>query len=295
MRCTNCGLPLSPTSTSSNCPRCHIALVSEAKPIAAYPGFPPVAQIPLPQAGQMWRPDPTPSPLPTPEPMEAAVRNISASDMRDARTVGALPSGQGMMHSKPTPILPVQRGRVGNGGFILAGLCVITGGLILVFVYFMASGLPSINTTSGSMETTKITGGTLPPATIAPSPTILLSPSVEAFPGQQYIDNAQLASAINTNTAQPIQTATTFKANQRIYVTFNIHPNGKSGAVCLFWYLNKNIITQYPFAVTAAANAGYSYATYGAAGVSYVEIYWASSTTCSDKILAQHVNFTVTH
>src|SRR5947209_16429416 len=174
MRCTNCGLPLSPTSTSANCPRCHSALVSEAKPIAAYPAFPPVAQIPLPQTGQMWQPDPTPAPLPTPAPMEAAVRNNNASYMRDARTVGALSSGQGMMHSKPTPVIPAQRGQTGNGGFILAGLCIITGGLILVFVYFMASGLPSTNTTSASMETTKITSGTLPPATIPPSPTVLL-------------------------------------------------------------------------------------------------------------------------
>ncbi len=285
MRCTNCGLPLSPTNTSLNCPRCHSALVSEAKPVAVYPTLPPVVQTPFPQAGQMWQPDLTPPPLPTPEPMEATVRNSSSSDMRDARTAGNPPMGQ---------VMRAQTRRTSNAGFILAGLCVITGGLILVFVYFMASGLPSTNTTSASMGAPTTTSGTLPSATTVPSPTVLPSPTVGAFPGQQYIDNAQTASKVNTNTAQPLQTTTRFKVNQRIYVTFNIHPNGKSGAVCLLWYLNSRIVTQYPFAVTAAANAGYSYAIYGTAGEGYVEIYWASSTTCSDKILAQHVNFTVT-
>ena len=205
--------------------------------------------------------------------------------MRDARTAGNPSMGQ---------VMRAQTRRTSNTGFILAGLCVITGGLILVFVYFMASGLPSTNTTSASMGAPTTTSGTLPSATTVPWPTVLPSPTVGAFPGQQYIDNAQMASMVNTNTAQPLQTTTRFKVNQRIYVTFNIHPNGKSGAVCLLWYLNSRIVTQYPFAVTAAANAGYSYAIYGTAGESYVEIYWASSTTCSDKILAQHVNFTVT-
>src|SRR5947209_5534815 len=103
MRCTNCGLPLSPTNASSNCPRCHSALVSEAQPVAVYPAFQPVAQTPLPQAGQMWQPDPTPSLLPTPEPMAAAVPNNSVSDMRNARAVGTPSRGQGNVYSKPTP------------------------------------------------------------------------------------------------------------------------------------------------------------------------------------------------
>ena len=77
-------------------------------------------------------------------------------------------------------------------------------------------------------------------------------------------------------------------------MTFSLHPNGKNGAVCLFWYLNNRNIAQYPFGVTAGAKAGYSYATYAGPGTAYVEIYWASTIACSDKILAQHVNFTVT-
>ena len=103
-----------------------------------------------------------------------------------------------------------------------------------------------------------------------------------------------MASTINFNTAQPIQTTTTFKVKQRIYVTFAIHPNGKSGAICLYWYLNNHAVTEFPFPVTAAASAAYSYAIYGGRGNGYVEIYWASTTACSDRMLAQHVPFTVT-
>src|SRR5437762_7021386 len=169
MRCTNCGLPLSPTNTSLNCPRCHSALVAEAKPVAVYPALPPVAQTPFPQAGQMWQPDPTHPPLPKPEPREATVRNNSSSDLRDARTAGNPSRGQVMTYSKPAPVMR----RTSNTGFILAGLCVITGGLILVFVYFMASGLPSTNTTSASMGAPTTTSGTLPSATTVSSPTVL--------------------------------------------------------------------------------------------------------------------------
>lgn len=293
MRCTNCGLPLSPTNTSLNCPRCQSALVSGAKPVAVYSAFPPVSQTPLPQAGQMWQPDPTPAPLPTPEPMEAAVRDNNASDMRDGRTAGFLPREQANTYSNPTPVMQAHTRGTSNASLIVAGLCVITGGLILAFVYFMALGLPA--STTSAYTATPTTINTLPSATAAPSATVVPSTTVGAFPGQQYIDNAQMASLVNTNTAQPLQTGTSFKVNQRIYVTFNIHPNGKSGAVCLIWYLNSRIVTQFPFAVSTTANAGYSYAIYGGAGKAYVEIYWASSTICSDKILAQQVNFTVTH
>src|SRR5205814_10635304 len=113
------------------------------------PVFPPAAQTPLPQAGQMWQPDPTPPPLPVtypdwvPEPKEAGVRLNSTHDMRGSRTAG-------MMYSKPIPAMRTSTHRRSNVGFILAGLCVITGGLILVFVYFMASGLPSTSTTGAS-------------------------------------------------------------------------------------------------------------------------------------------------
>jgi hypothetical protein len=103
-----------------------------------------------------------------------------------------------------------------------------------------------------------------------------------------------MASAINSSSLQPTQLATTFKTNQKIYVTFQLHPAGHNGAVCLLWYLNGQQITQYSFAISANSKLSYAYATYGGTGAAYVEIYWASTTQCTDQLLAQHVDFTVT-
>src|SRR5205085_420853 len=79
-----------------------------------------------------------------------------------------------------------------NLGFIVAGLCVITGGLILVFVYFMALGSPG---NSNSTSTVKTNTATNSSPIAAPSP--VSSPTATPFPGQKYIDHAQLASSID--------------------------------------------------------------------------------------------------
>ncbi len=103
-----------------------------------------------------------------------------------------------------------------------------------------------------------------------------------------------MASAIDQKTEKPTQLATTFKTNQKIYVTFQLHPAGQSGAVCLLWYLNGRQVTSYNFATGKYDIPSYSYAIYGSTGAGTVEVYWASSTSCSDKQLAQRVDFTVT-
>lgn len=250
--------------------------------------FSPVERVPFPQPGQMWQS------APTPESMPATLNYSSAPHDVPARTAGAMYSSP----STSAPSIRPQVRRASNLGFIVAGLCVFAGGLILIFVYIMALGLPSPGSTSTSSTAPTVTNNapsTLPTSTTALSPTVIPSPTSGAFPGQQYIDNPQMASLVNTIAAQPIQATTAFKVNQKIYVTFNIHPDGKNGAVCLYWYLKNKNVTQFPFAVTSNATAGYSYAIYGGTGTAYVEIYWASTAACSDKILAQHVNFTVTH
>ncbi|MFL5690314.1 MAG: hypothetical protein ACJ795_00770, partial [Ktedonobacteraceae bacterium] len=249
-------------------------------------------QVPFSQVGQGWQAASNLLPQQsTPEPMPSHGYRNNAPYMTPAGVMGALSSTPGT-GSRP------QAPRTNNIGFVIAGLCVFAGGLILIFVYFMALGLPSSNSTNSAYTSTGITAtphtnANLPTAVTA-SPTVASSPTVSSNQGAQYIDNPQMASSVNISTAQPTQIATTFKPQQKIYVTFNIHPNGKFGAVCLYWYLNNKNITQYPFAVTPNDKAGYSYAIYGGTGPAYVEIYWASSTACSDKILAQHVNFKVT-
>jgi hypothetical protein len=257
--------------------------------------FPPVAQIPFPQPGQIWNsastppPTPTPTPIPIPGTFGSIDNNQSNPSLPPLRTTGN-------MYASANTFERPRAGHVKrNLGFIIATIFVATGALLLVLVYILALGLPMHNLASTLIGTPQATRSILPTPTLAAStPTAQPTPTTSAFPGQQFIDNPQMASAINFNTAQPVQTTTTFKVNQRIYVTFAIHPNGRSGAICLYWFLNNHAVTQFPFPVTAAARAAYSYAIYGGTGNGYVEIYWASTTACSDRMLAQHVTFTVT-
>jgi len=178
-------------------------------------------------------------------------------------------------------------------GFTVAGLCVLIGGLILIFVYFIAIGVPGGSSINTATTNNTSNGSTL---TKAPTTTVVLSPVATAttYPGQQYIDNAQMASALDTTTKQPTQLSTTFKTNQKIYVIFQLHPPGHGGAVCLLWYLNGKQVTQFSFLASAYSKLSYAYSIYGEGGAGYVEIYWASTTQCTDQVLAQHVDFTVT-
>jgi hypothetical protein len=198
-------------------------------------------------------------------------------------------------YKKNTTRKASQSGRL---GFTISGLCVFTGGLLLLFVYFMAQGLPNSSgpQAAGEPGGTQNTMLTTPEATqsISSTPTQLNTPTASptaTYPGQKYIDNAQMASDVNIKSAQPLQKTTKFAVNQRIYVTFSVHAD-TPGAACLSWYLNGKKIIDFPMHVGPIAYE-YSYAYIGASGPAYVEISWASSTACTDKILAQHVDFTV--
>jgi hypothetical protein len=184
-----------------------------------------------------------------------------------------------------------------NLGFWVAGVCVLLGGVLLLFVYYMTLGLPNDtgNTASGQLTGTRtIIKAT--PSTRTPTPTSTqVTPTATPFPGQRYINNAQMASSINSVAAKALQTTTTFKVNQTIYVVLQLHTGGQPGAVCISWYLNGARLFGYQLAVRPNMSATYSFATYGESGSAYVQLYWASSTQCTDQVLAQQVNFTVTN
>ncbi|HLL79421.1 MAG TPA: hypothetical protein VKT25_07980 [Ktedonobacteraceae bacterium] len=170
-------------------------------------------------------------------------------------------------------------------GFIVAGLCIVTGALLLVFVYFMAvdgQGNPSGSASSITPAASS------PTVAASPSPTTP-SPTATTYPGQQYIDNAQMSSS-----PPPLQASTTFKTGQKIYVAFHLHPHGQKGVVCLTWYLNGQKATAYNFPVGSGETSTYAFAIFGQTGPGYVQLYWASDTSCSNEQLAQSVNFTVT-
>lgn len=176
-------------------------------------------------------------------------------------------------------------------GFTASSICLIAGALILTFVSFMAQPLLSSNI--GSSQAIHTDARISHSATVVPLATITPTPH-ENFPGAQYITNARMANEINESTGQATQYATNFTVNHRIYVTFALNTGIQGGAVCLIWYMNSQYISQYAFPVGRnQLYNSYSYNSMSSAGAGYVEIYWASTVACTDKLLAEHVTFTV--
>lgn len=327
MRCANCGFPLSPSRT--NCPKCgaatgtgdkpsvqgktptptgpvqqiHFANDNVQTPQAAWgnQNFPPAWNGSFAQQQQPFSNNAygqTLTPVYSDQGQAAGqyqqLGQFSAPVMNTPSPQQAY-IAQTELPLNPQPPRPKQR----STGFTIAGLFMITGGLILLFVFFMAQSLPgSAAPQAGVHDATKANIAAKPSvaptqAAVTPSPTT--APDTMAtptYPGQKYIDSAQMASSVNTYTALPAQPGTKFAVNQRIYVTFSVHSGGTNGYACLIWYINKAPIINYTMPVGSTTHA-YSYASIGNRGPAYVEIYWASTGACTDKVLAQHVDFTV--
>ena len=180
-------------------------------------------------------------------------------------------------------------------GFTIAGLCIIAGSLLLVLVYLVgqdfsqADGTP---TTSKSQQSSPVRADQSAPTIHTPIPTTPPITPTPTLPGQGLLDTAVLSNNFNEQTG--IQQSTTFRVNQRIYVILNLHPGGRSHAICLNWHLNNKLVNKFAFEVNPASNYNYySYAVMTATGNGYVDISLASTTACTDAILAQKLGFTL--
>ncbi len=305
MRCLRCDMPLSPTKTS--CPRCGTATVAGDDKGALSPAF---AHTPFGQK-QQHNSGFTGTAVEV-EPANyswgSLTRNLQETPLATTPVPPQTPfPGQreevsGSTHTQDAPALvsqPKARWSSANIGFGLAGLCTTVACLLLLFVYGIAQTLPSTSnrpSTRSASNTTAMAQHTpervLSPTAIAPT-----ASSMPTYPGQQYIAHAQTAAAINFSTEQATLPASTFRVGQKIYVTFNVQPNGHTGAVCLLWFINATQFASYPFAInTITTTPAYSYAATNNVGTGYVEIYWENAPSCTDpnKILGSHVDFTVT-
>jgi len=318
MKCTNCGLSLLPAHSQASCPRCGMPTTSgqESRELNDSQAI-----IPIPQAGfQVGQGS-------SEEVVSSGSRGVQASqaahpslqsgiwEQLTLRTQPPAPSTPTWMPMSPTPPQPAQtqqtlrydaaklhnwpdvkptpRGHSSDTGLIVAGLCVFTGALILIFVYFMAMGLSSNTpgTDPGTAPTLAATP-TVPSSSLSPTPSA--SSTATNLPGEQFINGAQTASSIDFKTAKATEPASTFNVNQKIYVTFHLHPAEQTGEVCLLWYLNGRKISHAQFSISNnSREEAYSSAIYKKPGAGLVDIFWASSTDCSDKLLAQQVNFNI--
>jgi len=292
MKCTACGLPLSPSRNNASCPRCGTPASAGAgtKSTGGPVSFEPVAwngnagapvSVGAPTQDGQWGQAPPSSafqppmaPAPQPGQMWAAGPN-------------GMPGPGSFSPRHPAPKRPFRNSRV---GFLVAGICVCTGGILLVLVYFLAMGQPGNTPATGSTPTS--TRATSSPAA-TPSPAGSPSLTATSYPGQQYINNAQMSS-VQPSASQPAVPATSFKVHQTFYVVFSINSGGQAGAICMMWYLNGQSAFNYAFPVGAHTTASYGQAMFASPGSGYVELYWASSKACTGQVLAQHVNFTIT-
>jgi len=284
MKCTSCGLPLSPTHTPAYCPRCGTP--TEAASTTSQPQY----------QHAYWEPAGVVDAGATPPPNYAWAQNVqNPPPYSPPPQSGQMWTGQSYQPGN-SPVSPPTGSRNTKLGFIVAGLCILVGALILIFVYFLAIGLSGSNSSnSATITSTSTPNVSTTTPTTAPTATAIPSQTTTTYPGQQYIDNARMSAAVDPNTLQPTQLTTTFKTNQNIYVSFQVHPNGHAGAVCIIWYLNSKQITNFKLPVSATSKYSYAYSIYGGPGPAYVELYWASTTQCTDQVLAQHVDFTVTN
>lgn len=299
MRCTNCGLPLSPERTLTNCPRCGIPL---NMPQGAQPRqFEPAGWGNM--GGMVQQPSWQP-PVPPNNYQGTGSEQSGPVSPGMARFYGGMGNGPQQQSAllPRRPFSPPQQRTTSRMLFMIAGLCIALGALILSFVAIISfsgsGGAKSGHTASVSLPTSAPTSSeSTPQEADTPSPTASTSPSATstANPGQQYITDAQMV-ANDPSTSAQLQPTTTFKVGSNMYVVFHLSPPGQGGAVCTYWYLNGNAnpVTTYQQAIKSTSRQSYTYAIYGSPGQAYVELYWASDKTCSDKVLAQHVDFTVT-
>lgn len=330
MRCVTCGLPISPVR--KNCPRCGTIITGrEEKRISSASGvvssmmqdmfkapdssgqdgmqkiIAPLAaaqQGSSIEKGPTYVPPGTAAPLPSWQVMpDNAQAPIHVQPAAQAQYLRASPQERTAQigHIGQRPLLHDTRARrrllkrSPRFNLIIATLCILSGAMLLLAVFIISLNLPPTSSQATGQQTLSAPISGTAHLTASPSAMATAQPTVSptpAFAGQQYIDNAQMASAINFGTAQPLQLTTQFYRNQKIYVTFALHPVS-SGAVCLNWYLNNQQFSTFTFPADNVSISAYSYAISGIPGPGYVAIYWASTTQCADQILAQKVNFTV--
>ena len=288
MRCTECSMPLSPQRTF--CPRCGAPARKESAGKVRPPRLVPPLRSPSP-------------PFP-PESSPAAYQQGSGEQPAFNAPFGQVMPAQpiSMQHAThqeaniPDHTMPARI----KLGFTVAGICFAAGTLLLILVAVLAQSLPSSPTTAQMKQPAKMSADphllTSTPAMVTSTPvSIQHTPTPTTTLTTIYIDNVHLASTVNTATGTPLTETGIFHVGQPVYITVTLHQPAYNGAVCLNWSINNSIVpynTLIGNSGLAQTNA-YFYFKPGSAGQGQVNVYWASSTACMDKVLVQHAVFTV--
>ncbi|WP_141727763.1 zinc ribbon domain-containing protein [Thermogemmatispora onikobensis] len=216
------------------------------------------------------------------------------------------PGGPGPYGPPPTPPRKSNLGKVLliTGVVLLVIVAACCGGLFLLARNASNTVVSSINATATAVAATAAaeegTANSLLTPTATEAPTTPASsnqqgPSPSGSPivtsASAIVTKVQMADQVKD--VAPTHLTSTFKTHQTIYATFEIK-SGSSGYMVAKWYLNNlhafdNKILQ----VKPDYDAGYFAGYYNLAGQGAVEIYWCTTSDCSDAQLAQVATFTV--
>ena len=266
LHCTNCGTVLQPGV--ANCTNCGAPVIQT--PAAGAASYAPTIAVP---------------PQGTPPPVANSYANAGYVPPvgQPAQPNYGYPQGQAQGGYPPVPgsyvvapAVPKKRSRIG----LIIG---IIGGVLLLACVGIVLLVPKGTTTGTS-------GGTTPAAT----PTIK-TPSGQAIvpAAAAIVSNAKTTSAVDAD-YNPTSPTTTFKAGDKVYVTFNIQSGDNDGYVQTKWYLDGKVGDTKIFHHTHGHNVAVSSISYpDATTQAGAELYWCTKADCSDAQLAQAVRFTV--
>nr|BBH94739.1 hypothetical protein KTA_29380 [Thermogemmatispora argillosa] len=288
MQCNHCGAPL-PTGAAS-CPACGHPTPYNTSGQAAYD---PAGTMPSYQEG-------TPPPPPSPVTNYGLSGGFPYSPAPTDPYSPPPPPGPYAPGAQPPYGPPATAPRQSNLGKVL----LITGAILLVVIAACCGGfflltrsasqtLSLVDATATSSAATASAENATARSLLTPTPTPTSSPSGSpiAASAAAIITKVQMADQVND--VIPTHLTTTFKTGQVIYATFEIK-KGSSGYAQAKWYLDyTKVLNSKILQIQANYDAGYFAARYRLAGQGTVEIYWCSTSDCSDAQLAQVATFSV--
>jgi hypothetical protein len=204
---------------------------------------------------------------------------------RSGQLLGHKPSSSTRSRSKTTAI-----------GLTSAGLCIVAGSVLLIFVYLVGQGLLPVGATpaSDTQLSNAVKANQTATAMYRSTPTTPAITPTPTLPGQGLLDTAVLSNNFDQQTGQILQQSTSFQVDQTIYLVFTMHPGGSSHTACVNWYLNDQLMNPSSQAVGSASNIKYFFYTImHTPGHGHIDILLSSTTVCSDAILAKRLLFTV--
>lgn len=312
MNCTSCGANLPPGAAS--CPLC-------GNPAPYNVSAPSGSHDPTIAAPSSYDPTVAASPYGTqPPPPASSTPPYSAPTAYGSPAYGAPPNppdpyGGSNAYVPPPPLVqqPVYPGQFGSQmqgpqqkpKSKLPLILGIVGGVVLLLcigacalIYAASKNAPTTNTgtpTTTTGTTTTTTGTTPAPTTGSTPASNTTGPSGQTIvpAAAAIITDAQSTSSIDSN-YKPTNPTTTFKVNQTVYITFNLHLTEK-GYAEVKWYVDGTFGKSriLPLQSLDYVDAYFS-ETYLKPANGTAELYWCTQSDCSDAQLAAVVNFTIT-